>query len=365
MVGICKYAQANALSVRSAAIDKLGISVREALDIFRPDGCIVEAGLLTRHRIKPSGFSVPVVVCDGTDTQFSAGFTGTRCDPCVATNKAIDALLDLKWNNFAYIGYHQSHEWSHKRQQIFRARMQQTDNHAHIFPWRNPGNRNRLPTYIKALSEWIAVLPRPCGVLAANDETGEYILDAAARAKIPVPDCLAVIGIDNDELRCDNTEPPLASVAPDFEHSGRLAAELLVGMIANPGSHPPPVTYDSGEVQRRGSLRPFTIHDEAAARALAYIAAHYTEPIGIAAIAKVMGVGPRMAQERFSRFAGKSIFAEIEDARFHRACVLLRTPYLKLNNIAARCGYKNDRTFRNLFIKRTGLSPSHWRETHV
>ncbi len=365
MAGICKYAQANALSVRSAAIDQLGVSVPEALAIFRPDGCIVEAGLLLKHRIKPSGFAVPVVVCDGYDAQFAAGFTGTRHNSEGATDKAIDALLELNWTDYAYADYHQSLEWSRARRRNFLSKMRAAERHTHVLPWRNANNRKRLPEYIRELSAWVAQLPRPCGILAANDETGEYILDAAARAKIKVPDELAVIGIDNDEVRCENTEPPLASVAPDFEHSGRLAAELLAGMIADPGSRPPPADYDSGEVQRRGSLRPLKIHDKAAARALAYIAEHFAEPIGINALAKVMGVGPRMAQIRFNRFAGKSIFAEIEDARFHHACLLLRTPKTKLNTIAGKCGYRNERTFRNLFLKRTGLSPSRWRESHA
>ncbi len=365
LAGICKYAQANALRVRRAAIDQLGISIREAMEIFRPDGCIIEAGLLLHHRVKPTSFSVPVVVCDGYDAQFAAGFTGTRHNSEGATNKAIDALLELDRTDYAYIGYHQSFEWSQTRQLIFQSRMQQANRHTHIFPWRNADNRKRLPHYIRALSDWIAALPHPCGILAANDEIGEYILDAAARAKIRVPDDLAVIGIDNDEFRCENTTPPLASVSPDFEHSGRRAAEILADLITNPGSHPLPAAYDSGDVQRRGSLRPLKVHDEAAARALAYIAKHYTEPIGIATIAKIMEVGPRMAQIRFTRFAGKTIFAEIEDARFHRACTLLRNPHTKLNTIVNQCGYKNERTFRNLFLKRTGLAPSRWRETHT
>lgn len=365
MAGICAYAQANALRVRSAAINRLGITVREALDVFRPDGCIVETELLARHRVKPSGFSVPVVVCDGSDAQFAAGFTGTRHNANGATKKAIDALLNLDWRDYAYAGHHASPDWSHERQRIFQTKLRQAGRRVHVFPWQNPDERKRLPAYIRALSAWIATLPRPCGVLAANDEIGEYILDAAARAKIDVPNELAVIGIDNDEIRCEMTEPPLASVAPDFERSGRLAAELLVGMIADPTSRPPPMPYDSGDVQRRGSLRPLKVHDAAAARALAYIAEHCTEPIGVSTIAGVMGVGPRMAQTRFTRFAGKTIFAEIEDARFHRACMLLRTPKMKLHAVAGRCGYKNERTFRNLFVKRTGLAPSQWRQSHT
>ncbi len=365
MAGICAFAQANGVRVRAAAVETLKISVAEALAIFHPDGCVVEVGLLLRFRLTPRDFPMPVVVCDGGEAQFAAGFTGTRHDPCVATDKALDALLALDWRDYAFAGYPRNPDWSRERERLFVSRLARIGCRPHVFSGDRGRGRTRLPVYLKALTEWLATLPRPCGILAANDEVGEYVLDAAERLGIAVPDSFSVVGVDNDEWRCENTEPPMASVAPDFEHSGRLAAEMLMEMMAHPGAHPAPRTYDSGEVQVRGSLRPLKVHDVAAAHARAFIAAHYAEPIDVAAVAHVMGVGPRMAQVRFARFAGRSIFEEIEDARFAHACGLLRQPNLKICDIAAQCGYRNERTFRNLILKRTGLSPANWRKAHV
>ena len=81
------------------------------------------------------------------------------------------------------------------------------------------------------LPDWLAALPKPAAVMAALDERAIEILSACGEARIQVPRQVAVIGVDNDELLCDFSDPPLSSVLPDHVREGALAAAELNRML--------------------------------------------------------------------------------------------------------------------------------------
>ena len=341
----------------------IGMTPKDAFSVARPNVCIVEADYVNAHRLTPADFPVPVVVCDLSPHHAKIGFTGIRHNRDSAARTAIDALLKLNLPNYAFAGYHRPYEWSLKRERVFKETMRKARKTAFTLPL---PKRHNLTDYMCALEKWIARLPTPCGIFAANDEIGEYVLTNAERLGIHVPESLAVVGIDNDVFRCENTIPPLASVPPDFARSGRLAVDLALAMIAQPDGRHQPVDYDSGELVRRSSLRTFRTHDGASARALDYIHAHATDPeLDTPAIARIMGLPIRTAQLRFSRHTGHSIFDEIEERRFLAVCALLRKPTEKIGELHLKCGYGCSRALRNAFLKRTGMTPSAWRTDHA
>lgn len=63
------------------------------------------------------------------------------------------------------------------------------------------------------LVDWLKSLPKPIGLMTCNDDRGQYVLEACQIAGLRVPDDVAIIGVDNDELICDLTVPPLSSIA--------------------------------------------------------------------------------------------------------------------------------------------------------
>src|SRR5262249_51994454 len=77
------------------------------------------------------------------------------------------------------------------------------------------------------IGDWIRGLPKPVGVMACYDIRGREVLDACRQFGVSVPDEVAVIGVDNDELICDLADPPLSSVIPDAQRTGYEAARLL------------------------------------------------------------------------------------------------------------------------------------------
>src|SRR5436305_1131270 len=84
----------------------------------------------------------------------------------------------------------------------------------------------------RELAEWVRALPKPAGVFACYDIRGREVLDACRLAEVEVPHQVAVIGVDDDELLCEPSDPPLSSVVPDTRRAGWVAAELLDGWMA-------------------------------------------------------------------------------------------------------------------------------------
>jgi LacI family transcriptional regulator len=78
---------------------------------------------------------------------------------------------------------------------------------------------------------------RPDAVLAANDLLAVGTLDALRSRGLRVPDDVAVVGMDDTELAGMAT-PTLTSVYLGSAERGRLAAEMLLDRIAQPGLAP-------------------------------------------------------------------------------------------------------------------------------
>lgn len=85
---------------------------------------------------------------------------------------------------------------------------------------------------VEDIARWLRRLPRPIGIMACYDLRGQQLLDACRRCAIAVPDQIAVIGVDNDELLCELSDPPLTSVIPNTHRTGYDAAALLDDLMS-------------------------------------------------------------------------------------------------------------------------------------
>lgn len=360
--GIFERATELGVKIHNFQAGYVNTNLREILETTRPDACIVESDYIKVKRLTPRDFPVPTVVCDLEKGQYDAGFTGIQYDRRTAAQKATEALLELGMSDYAFVGYHNPYEWSILREKVFCEMVRSSNRTAHVFSFTR---RKRIPDYIRELREWLLKLPQPCGIFAVNDEIGDYVITIADRLGISIPDSLAVVAIDNDVDRCENTHPPLASVPPDSVRSGRMAVDFALRLLDSPTTAPSPEIYNAGVIVPRGSLRRFWHQDSAAAKALDYIRVHATDKkISLSSVAREIGLPVSTARLRFKKYTGHSIFEEIETQRFIHACSLLRKRTVKIMNIYESCGYGCEKALRNVFVKRTGQTPSEWRATH-
>jgi LacI family transcriptional regulator len=216
----------------------------------------------------------------------------------------------------------------------------------------------------RALVRWLRRLRTPVGIFACFDVLGQQVLDACRTAAMRVPDDVAVVGVDNDPLRCGLSDPPLSSVVPDTRRAGYVAAELLHQMMAGKRVPARPhLVPPTGLVARRSSDA-LAIEDPDVSAAVRYIREHACEPMNVKQVMDVVPLSRRALEGRFRKLLGRTPHDEILRCRIERAKQLLTETELPVKAVADRVGVGNAEYLSVLFRRLAGCTPVDFRRKH-
>ena len=214
---------------------------------------------------------------------------------------------------------------------------------------------------IAALGEWLRALPKPAAVMASHDLRAMHVMEAAKAVGIGIPDEVAVIGVDNDELVCETAEPTLTSIAPDHVRLGELAAAALRKVMANPNAPPFETLSSVKTIVERQSARHTMPAARLVERAQAFIRRNAVKGIGAADVVRHLGVSRRLADMRFRQLTGGTILGAILKARLAALQRRLRDTDAPIAKVTAACGFRGENYAKRLFKSRFGVSMSEWR----
>ncbi|MBR2939691.1 MAG: substrate-binding domain-containing protein, partial [Kiritimatiellae bacterium] len=186
-----------------------------------------------------------------------------------------------------------------------------------------------------------AKLKRPAAVFCANDDRAFDLIKHLAAKRIKVPHDVAVLGVDNDALICENARPRISSVQPNFEEEGRLAAETLDAMMQERETPKRTLLVGVKKIVQRESTAEESHAGRLVQKAVAYINGHALEGIGVRDVVKHLKCSRRLADLRFRELQGRSILDAITERRLDEVKRLLAGTRDKMNTIASACGYKN------------------------
>ncbi|MBI1367356.1 MAG: helix-turn-helix domain-containing protein [Planctomycetes bacterium] len=212
-----------------------------------------------------------------------------------------------------------------------------------------------------ALARWMRRLPKPVGVMACFDIRGQQVLDACRRLGVAVPDEVAVVGVDNDELLCDLADPPLSSVIPDAHRTGYAAASLLDRMMSGSKVKAEATLIDPVGLVTRQSTDVLAIDDRDVSAAVRYIREHACEGIGVNDVLAAVPLSRRVLEARFKKLVGRTPHEQILRTQLARVQELLRETNLPLTTIADRAGFKHAEYLSVVFKKHLGVPPSQYR----
>jgi LacI family transcriptional regulator len=311
---------------------------------------------------------LPVIAMDLTDEQLAPDHPLSRVseilpDSYKAGRLAAEHLLDRGFRRFAFCG-HRGENWSRLREEGFAQRLQQAG-----FGYQSyapPPGRGRLPWHREQprVTAWLKSLETPVGLLACNDARGREVIEACAIGKLLVPNDVAVIGIDEDQLLCELSNLPLSSVAFNAEQSGYQAAELLHGMMTGRVKRPQRILVEALRVLTRASSDIIAVEDRDVAKAVEYIRDNARRAIGVQAVADFSAVSRRALEIRFQRSLGRSIREEIERVRLDRAKQLLAETNLPAWKIAESTGFSSYNYLSRVFHRVTGGTLAAYRREH-
>jgi LacI family transcriptional regulator len=276
-------------------------------------------------------------------------------------------LVERSLRHFAFCGFHGC-AWSSCREEVFSRCLKDHgfECHTHRIEL---GNWMHLPNWIedweheqRILLDWLKSLPKPVGLMACNDICGREVLQACAAAGLRVPDDVAVVGVDNDELMCELSNPPLSSIALDVEKAGYEAARLLDSLMFGHLAEERVVHVEPVYVVTRQSSEIMAPDDPSVATALRFIKNHAGQAISVSDVVDQIGVSRRTLERRLSRALGRTISSEITQCRLERAKRLLLETDLPSYRVAVGAGFGTIKTFNRVFRRAVGVSPQRFRQ---
>lgn len=215
---------------------------------------------------------------------------------------------------------------------------------------------------IAALGKWLSDLPKPAAVMAVHDLRATHVLEAANLMKIKVPEQMAVIGVDNDELLCDFTSPQLTSIYPDHVKEGELAAATLKALLKkNDLRHTRTFRSNAKSIVERESTRNISPATHIAQEAMSFIRRNALKGIGAADVARHLRVSRRLCDLRFKECHGETVLEAILRIRFLELKRRLASSGASIGKITAACGFTCESHAKRMFRKRFGMSMREWR----
>jgi LacI family transcriptional regulator len=277
-------------------------------------------------------------------------------------------LRQCGFKHFAFCGYSRSAyertAWSEVRAEFFAARIREVG-----FP---PPAQYSLSKTAEdwskerhSLAAWLEALPKPVGLMACNDDCGQQVVEACKLAKLSVPDQIAVIGADNDEVVCGLTDPPLSSVAINFERAGYDAARALHNLMRGERRVPSRIIAAATHIVTRRSTDFVAADDPHLTRALQFVRDRARQGVSVGEVARAAGLSRRALEKRFRALLGWSILEEIRRVRTDHIARLLVETDLPVSGIAEILGFTDAHHFARYFRAAKQVSPLRYRSEHA
>lgn len=334
------------------------------LEAWAGDGVIAD---LDDPKIEEAvgNLGVPVVGVGGSYQDSSAypPFPYVATDNHGISWAAYEHLKNKGLESFAFYGlpHNPFQRWAAERERAFAACVERDGYQCRVYH----GVETRPEQWRRALDqlgEWLRTLPKPIGIMSATDSRARHVLQSCQELNIMVPEEIAIVGVDDDEVARFLSPVPLSSVGQAAREMGYRAARLLHRILS--GFHvtrAPNIVPPTGVVARQSSDFQ-AVEDPQVIQALHYIRKHACESIKVNHVLEFVGLSRSTLERRFRAERGHSIHQEIHDARLTRACDLLRNTEMPIADVAEDCGFPSVQYLYTVFKKHTGLTPLGFRQ---
>ena len=274
---------------------------------------------------------------------------------------AVSHFLERGYRNFAFCGIGNFY-WSRKRYQNFRETLDQAG-HDVLFYELIPSRMMRsFETERLRLIDWLRSLPKPIALMTCADDCSQHVAEACKLGNIHVPEEIAVIGVDNDEMVCQTSTPRLSSISFNFENTGFRAALLLDELMSGEKNTGQCVSTKPLQVITRQSTDILAINDRDVILAIRYIRHNAKRLIQTTDVLAAIGCSRRTLHRKFLETLGRSVSDEIKETRIQQITQMLLETDLSISEIAYTLGYIDTCHIARYFQQAKGITPSNFRK---
>lgn len=285
------------------------------------------------------------------------------CDDIPIGRAAADYFLRAGFKAFAFVSEVSGKDWSTARGRVYVQTLAEAGFPCSVYAPVSEAERGDAAIGQRKLAQWLKALPKPIALFAAYDVRARQVLDACLLEGIAVPEEVAILGVDDEEVYCETALPPISSIPRDCEEAGIEAARLLDEAMR---THVFPrqteiITYTGRQVIERRSTQPQRIGDASVRRCLELVALNLGFPLRVNDLALQLGVSRRTLEMRVKAATGRTLEETILQTRLQKARTLLRETDMTASEIAEACGFCDASYFGVAFKRAEGVSPRAYR----
>jgi LacI family transcriptional regulator, galactose operon repressor len=289
-----------------------------------------------------------------------------RTDNGGIAEMAAEHLIGLGVRQFAVCGYLPSriNGWSRERIEAFRQIVEGDGYKCHVFTGRHSSVENWKQSQL-TLKQWLQSLPKPIGLFACDDSRARHVLQACKMGGVQVPEEIALVGVDNDDLMCEISDPTLTSIEQGSVRVGYEAASLLDRMMHGKAVRRDGKTVAPERLVARRSTDITAVADPNVAEALQFIRQHACGPIKVRHVLKTVKLSRSNLEGKFRNVLGRSVHAEIGRVRVETAKHLLTSTSVPIKEVAQRVGVSSVQYFTVMMRSATGRTPGQLRKSNL
>lgn len=272
-------------------------------------------------------------------------------------------FLKKGYRNFAFYGFNDI-VWSRERAEGFEERVNSAGYQVHYFEHRKSRSSDLWYYKSQSLSRWLKSLPKPIALMACDDNQGLHITEACRQNKIRIPEEVAVLGVDNDEMLCELSDPPLSSIALDLEKGGYDTAKLLSRLIGGL-SEPYDIIVKPTQVITRQSTDIYATNDAHIASSLRFIHKNIEKNLQVDEIVKQVPLSRRSLEKRFLQITGMPVYKYIFNLRMEKFTQKLLETDHTIFEIALDLGLNDSKNIARQFKQVKGCNPIEYRKRYL
>ena len=301
-----------------------------------------------------SSLNIPIVLQNYS--QRSSKFSNLTGDYVGTGELAARYFIEKGYNNFAYFGVNDV-IWSVERLEGLRRETAPKNINIHSLLIDN-FNKER-----EKVVNWLHSIPKPCAMLACDDAYALFLTETGKVENIHIPDEIALLGVDNDELLCQISDPQISSIELKVEQGSYRLAQILERQFESKEVWPFSVSIEPGTIIERSSTKVRNITDPYVDIVTKYIEKNFDQYITMNDISRQVPMSRRNLEIRFKKeFGSTTIYNYLSLLRIQKVASLLSTTDMNLGQIADKCGIINESNISRVFKKFYGCSPAEYRK---
>lgn len=302
--------------------------------------------------------NIPVIVQNYKDR--IPGICNLTGDYIGTGQMAAEYFLQMGYRNFAYYGIREA-IWSRERCTGFRECVEKAG--FTVFEYfESASQKESWEQDYEPIGTWLQTLPEHTALMACDDYYALHIIETCRILDISVPDRIAVLGVDNDQLICNISDPPLSSIVIDSRNGGYQAGEALDELMKSNSGTIFNISVPPIQVISRGSTKKWVIRDKYILKTVEYIENNYAGHISVDSLLDLVPFSRRVFEKKFKEETGSSIYQFILEYRINRFAEKLLTSNSPIENLGIACGFRNGQNLSRVFMSHKGMTPSEFRK---